>query len=235
MKFNAVHLVGVGGTGSILLEPLILLFTYHRNGTTNINIWDKDNYESNNNVRQLFDPQYIGMNKAEAAVLRYQSICPSLVAHPEFLTDSTLYCNLKAFPMLDSQLIILTVDNDPTRRAIVSLLENYNSNLDFALVLPGNEFYTATCLVYPRVGGVYKMPSPLETSTNIANPEGALPGSCGYKAVSSPQLLGSNFMSACIAFNYVYKLLEDEPMPFRVNYDGASMTVLPEGRFIECT
>ena len=235
MKFNNVHVVGVGGTGSILLEPLIKLLTYHPNGTTNINIWDKDVYEESNLVRQLFDPQYLGMNKAEAAVLRYQSICPGLVAHTEFLTDSTLYSNLKAFPLLDSQLIILAVDNDPTRNAIVKLLNSYDSSLDFALVLPGNGYYTASCLVYTRVNGVFLMPSPLDTSTNIGNPSGAMPGSCGYEAVSSPQLIGSNFASANITLNYVYKLLEDETMPYRVDYDGEQMTTLPEGKFIKCT
>lgn len=230
MKFNNVHLVGAGGTGSIVLEPLIRLLTYHPNGTTNINVHDADHYSESNSTRQLFDPEFLDKNKAEALVTRYQHICPSLVAHPHYLTAERLIRNIEDFPLLNNLLVILAVDNERSRHNIIKALDSTHNSVNFAVILPGNEFHTASCLVYTRVNGETKFPHPFDTVTNYANPSDQEPGSCGYESVSSPQLICANFGSALNILEYTYALLEDKPMPFRVNYDGETRTMAPEGR-----
>lgn len=228
MKFDVVHVVGVGGTGSILLEPLIRLLTYHQSGTRRIVLHDGDHFEESNSVRQLFDPRFVGENKATAAALRYQSICPYLVAYPEYLTYDKFSQNL-ADHFTRSVLVILTVDRDKVRHNIIRALDD--SDADFACVLPGNEFRTASCVIHQRVAGKYRFPHPFDTVSNYRDPEDTEPGACGEVAVSSPQLICANFTSAAITLDVVYSLLEDEPLPFRINYDGLKKTVAPEGRF----
>jgi hypothetical protein len=228
MQFDTVHIIGVGGTGSILLEPLIRLLTYHQSGTTNIILHDGDRYEPNNSTRQLFNPEYLGVNKATAAALRYQSICPALVAYPEYLTYDRLSQNIVDHRS-QSVLIVLTVDRDKVRHNLIKALDD--SAADFACVIPGNEFRTASCVIHQRVKGKYRFPHPFDTVSNIRDPEDTEPGACGEVAVSSPQLICANFASAAITLDVVYSLLEDEPLPFRINYDGVKKTVAPEGRF----
>lgn len=46
MSINRVYLVGVGGTGSHLLEPLSKLFVYHPQGCTDITVIDGDEFEA---------------------------------------------------------------------------------------------------------------------------------------------------------------------------------------------
>jgi tRNA A37 threonylcarbamoyladenosine dehydratase len=44
-KIDRVYLIGCGGIGSILIEPLAKLLTYHVNGTSDITLIDGDNFE----------------------------------------------------------------------------------------------------------------------------------------------------------------------------------------------
>lgn len=44
-KIDRVYLIGTGGIGSILVEPLCKLLTYHKNGTLDITLIDGDNFE----------------------------------------------------------------------------------------------------------------------------------------------------------------------------------------------
>jgi hypothetical protein len=229
MQFDAVHLVGTGGTGSILLEPLIRLLTYHPNGTTNIILHDKDHFTSSNSTRQLFDPEYLGENKAVALANRYEDIAPTLIAYDEYLNYDRLSQNLEDH-CVRSALVILTVDRDMVRHNLVKALDD--SSCDFACILPGNEFRTASCVIHQRVNGVCRFPHPFDVVSNYHSPEDTEPGACGEVSVDRPQLICANFASACMTLDVVYSLLEDEPLPFRINYDGRKKDISIEGRFI---
>lgn len=230
MKFDIVHVVGVGGAGTLLLEPLIRLLTYHPQGTTNIVLHDGDHYEPKNAARQLFDPICLGQNKAVAAAERYESICPALVPYAGYLTYDKLAQNLEDY-CSQSPLIILTVDRDKVRHNLIKALDDSSCD-NFACILPGNEFRTASCVIHQRVNGVYRFPHPFDTVTNYGFPEDTEPGACGEVAVERPQLICANFASACITLDVVYSLLEDEALPFRINYDGTKKSVAPEGRMV---
>jgi PRTRC genetic system ThiF family protein len=68
-----LHLVGVGGTGSILAHNLVRLDLAMRalgHAGFSINLWDPDVVELHNIGRQLFTEAEVGMNKAEAMATR---------------------------------------------------------------------------------------------------------------------------------------------------------------------
>ncbi|RJR08399.1 hypothetical protein C4588_05710, partial [Candidatus Parcubacteria bacterium] len=75
MKFKAVFVIGVGGTGSHLIGPLTQLMEYHTDGCTNIVVIDGDVFEEGNANRQVFETGQLGKNKAVATVER--------IGHPD--------------------------------------------------------------------------------------------------------------------------------------------------------
>ncbi len=236
MKFSSCHVVGAGGTGSILLEPLVRLLSYHKNGTKNFVVYDGDSFEDRNGVRQLFDPIFIGENKATAAAKRLEAIC-NISAVPEFVRrwEFKRYVEDYALNQADSAraaLVILTVDSESARHEVIKDLDELDPYLDFACVLPGNDFHTATCLWYSRVKDKIRPVHPFDVATNYAQPGDQPRGSCGYQAVTSPQLVNANFASALMTMEVVYALLEDKPLPFRVNYNGEQLSMITEGRFL---
>lgn len=70
MKFKHVFLIGVGGTGSHLIGPLVQLLRFHPEGTNDITLIDGDVYEEKNFNRQLFGEGDLGENKARATANR---------------------------------------------------------------------------------------------------------------------------------------------------------------------
>jgi hypothetical protein len=235
MKFSSAHVIGAGGTGSILLEPLVRLLAYHKEGTKNVCVYDGDEYESSNSVRQLFDPAFVGMNKAAAAAKRLESVCnisavPDFVRRYKFRTQLEEYITHCDEP--GAALVVLAVDSESARNEVIKDLDDLDPMLDFACVLPGNDFHTATCLWYSRVEGKLRPVHPFDVATNYERPSDQPRGSCGYEAVSSPQLINANFASALMTNEVVYALLENKPLPFRLNYSGAQLTLATEGRFL---
>jgi len=228
MKFDAVHLVGLGGTGSYLAAPLAKLLKYHQNGTENLHFWDKDKLEVKNLTRQDFTPESIDKNKAQEKAAELESINSNIKVHQSWFVPDTLNACLKEDPS-DNLLIILAVDNDATRHHIIVELDGMLDQ-DFVLVLPGNGYDTGNTFWYGRQGTETAPVHPFEVADNWARPQDGLPGDCALEAVSSPQLLASNLAQALGSLLLVQGLLEDQPMPFKLDYSGPEFSIVAEGR-----
>lgn len=235
MKFSSCHIIGAGGTGSILLEPLVRLLAYHKHGTKDICVYDGDQFEIKNSVRQLFDPAFVGENKAVVAAKRLSSIC-NISAAPKFVERFDFRNDVEEYAKNSKEdgavLVVLAVDSESARNDVIKDLDDLDPYLDFACVLPGNDFHTATCLWYSRVDGKVRPVHPFDVATNYERPTDQRRGSCAYEAVSSPQLINANFASALMTNEVVYALLEDKPLPFRLNYSGEQLSLTTEGRFL---
>ena len=229
MKFDAVHLVGLGGTGSYLAAPLTRLLKYHENGTLNVHFWDKDKVESNNLKRQDFTADSIDKNKAEEIAAGLSTINPNIKVHQAWFVPDTLREALEQDPS-NNLLVVLAVDNDATRHQIIVELDGMPDQ-DFALVLPGNGYNTGNTYWYGRQGTETAPVHPFEVADNWARPKDGLPGDCSVEAESTPQLLPSNLSQALGSLLLVEGLLNDEPMPFKLDYSGPSFSMIPEGRF----
>lgn len=234
MKFSSCYVIGAGGTGSILLEPLARLLTYHPNGTNTIYIYDDDKFEPKNSARQFFDPIYTGKNKAIVAAERLKNLC-NAIAVPQYVRryefGSELLKHRIESHHKEAILVILAVDSEATRNEVIKELDELPYIIDFACVLPGNDYHTATCVWYTREQGKIFPVHPFDVVSNYASPTDHPRGSCAYEAVSSPQLINANFASALMTNEIVYALLEKMPLPFRLNYDGSKLRMETEGKF----
>lgn len=125
--------VGVGGTGSLLARdlPKLLIGTYHK-----MLLVDGDIVERKNMIRQSYQEQDIGENKAVALAAKintfYDCQCEVLAS---YVTKDELIEKIKQFPTY-VPVLIGCVDNDATRK----ILESTFHKLSQAIYLDSANF-----------------------------------------------------------------------------------------------
>lgn len=143
-------LVGAGGTGSILMPPLLrYLTTYHRDREPFVlAIIDGDEVEEKNLDRQLFDGADILSNKAAALASKFINTR----AIPEFLDDDNIEQRV-----LDGDVVLIAADNYNVRARI----ERHGKTLDNLVVINGgNESRDGSVQIWIREKG-HDMSPPL--------------------------------------------------------------------------
>ena len=107
----SLHLVGVGGTGSILAHHIVRLDLAMQalgHPGFHLHLWDPDTVEQHNIGRQLFTEAEVGVNKSYALALRLlTSYRTNITAHPE------------EYRYTWGDLLIGCVDTKEARRSIV--------------------------------------------------------------------------------------------------------------------
>lgn len=228
LRIENIHIIGCGGTGSWLIDPLLKLITYHQHFSTPpiIHLYDGDYYEESNSSRQLFPPSYIGRNKAVITKKRIadQYSHLKIIAYPKYLDKSW---SMDLNNCIGDDLVIVAIDNTHGRNDIIKALDESDKN--FLCVLPGNEFRTATCAWYLRLDDKILPCHPFDMYDNYANPTDKPRGNCAYQVVSSPQLITANFASALLIMETIYNYLSGIPLPMFVRYDGGEMSMTPNG------
>lgn len=209
--FDKVILVGAGGIGSILLEPMVRLLMYHKAGTLNVHVYDGDKYEEHNQKRQLFPLEYVGQNKAEAQAKKLWSFAPNIIPHCEYVDVDVLH---RAIMMGDCvrPLVIAAVDREMSRHVIITALDQLPDMYDYACILPGNDIASANCYTYWREEGKTYPMHPFDFCKEWIEPSDQLPGACGDNAVSAPQLIAANMKAASLALDALTAIL-DGKMP----------------------
>ena len=237
MQFKHIHVVGCGGTGSYLIDPLLRLMSYHPNGCCNVTLYDGDEYEKKNNVRQIVGNDAIDTNKAEATKNRILQQIPNVNVNvvPYFIDEDSFITYLLSENTQEDKLhlIVMCVDNERARYDVIRAADHCNKKhgIDFAMVLPGNEYNTAQCLWYVRKDDFLYSSHPFDNAYNWAHPTDKPRGSCQYEAVSTPQLLTANFAASFMSLLVVEKLLNDQDLPYLLRYDSATMSITTEGSF----
>lgn len=168
-------LIGAGGTGSHFIGPaLAYLDTYHREHGTEWQfvIIDGDNFEQKNLERQLFDPGFVAVNKAEAMTQMYNRY--PVIAVPRFIGKDDLD------QMMDEgDIVFIGADNHSIR----ALVQERAQALQNAVVInAGNEMHDGTVQLYVREEGVDQTP-PL----TFLHPEIVFVGSEDRSAMSCQQ------------------------------------------------
>lgn len=145
---HSIWLVGAGGTGSILYEPLVrYLAAWHRNheGTFVLGVIDGDDVETHNLDRQMFTGNFVGGSKAEAVVSRYRPQTGEVHPLHEYLGANNI-----ANRIHDGDIVLIAVDNYPAR----SHIERHVSTLDNAVVINGgNEAIDGSVQIWVRRDG----------------------------------------------------------------------------------
>jgi hypothetical protein len=208
MKFTVGVLVGCGGTGSILAEPLARLLAYHKNGTRQMVLMDGDKFEKKNLVRQLFSPKLVGKNKAEVIANRLEGISNVKVV-PSYINKTSFVAEMMSLPEPSKMvpLVITAVDNHASRKAIIEGLDDMPLQ-DFACLIPGNELASGRVSVYLKYKGQVVTGHPLELYPEIKDPTDKIPGGCAKQAPSTPQLISANMGAALTCLEISQALLD---------------------------
>lgn len=234
MKFSAVILVGTGGIGTNLLEPLTRLLMFHPNGSWKIIIADGDEFSESNLTRQLFDPEAINQNKAIATACRLK-FAPNLMPIGEYMNRNSMYGLLSGLGFYlrpeHPLLFVSCVDNHASRKLFLESLDEHVSS--YAFVNPSNGYETVQVSLHLRLNGQNKTVHPFERYHDIAHPTDYIPGGCQEEAPAVPQLLAANFLAASGALMLVNALLEDKPVYDELVGDIYRMQLKPVGRAIK--
>lgn len=198
-----VKVVGSGGIGGHLLEPLCRYLTY-TGDYCEVTVIDGDVYEERNRERQRF--QTCG-NKAEETVRTLKEVFPKihLRAKAEYLTENNIITSIR-----ENDVVFLCVDNHATRKLVSNRCEELD---DVLLISGGNNYTDGDVLIYMRKNGCNVTP-PLTTLPEIANHKDKNPGEftdaerqgCQQEAMSNPQLLFMNLdiASSMLGCYYAY-------------------------------
>ncbi|KPV45691.1 ThiF family adenylyltransferase [Alicyclobacillus ferrooxydans] len=223
-------LIGVGGTGGYVLQQVArLLYALKEQGrrVPSVLLCDGDVVEQKNLLRQYFLEQDVGRNKAEVLAERYaRAYGIDIAAYSAYLAPET---NLKEIGVEDGSVVVGAVDNGSTRRLIheklhqlrhVVYVDSGNSavrvpddpnHMDrYQLAAIKHSGWEGQVVVGARVHGQDVLPFPGEVFPDLIEPD-HLPTevSCGEVAVSNPQRLFTNLMSATTVLLYLHTLLVD--------------------------
>lgn len=184
-------LVGAGGTGSVLAEPLLAwLISQHGDDGFILGILDGDKVEKGNLARQLFRPQDIEAPKASALAAKLNH--PSVIGKSDWLTDENVATYIQ-----EGDTVIIAADNYAVRKRINEHAKTLNN---CRVINAGNEESHGSLQDYIRIAGADYTP-PLDfMHPEIAEGKGVDPAelSCTELAAlpGGGQTLAANFMSA---------------------------------------
>lgn len=229
MNVTQCILVGCGGTGSILLEPLARLLAHHANAEGS-SLWliDGDAFEEKNAARQMGCQP--GAAKATVAQTRARGILPSSYAIVDFVDGAKLMEYLPTpGPEGPHLVVILAVDNHATRKALIESLRGY-ACASLLVLSPGNDLDKGQVKAWARVADRSITPCPLSVDSDgvalepeLLNPADKIPmqADCVQAAAeSTPQLITANMMSAACTLALVQRWLDrpDGEMPYETGF-----------------
>lgn len=231
MKFKHVFVVGAGGIGSHLLEPLVRLLAYHDNGTKNVTIVDGDVYEEKNLVRQLFDAEFVGRNKAEVLAEQMAKAVLPIQHHPEFVNkDKFLDLVTQTVDHDDPVMVITAVDNHASRKAIIEALDEAEFP-NFVFLSGGNGYANGQVMVYAKIQGEPGTVHPFDKYDDLKYPADHIPGDpgCQDEAPSTPQLITANASAALGLLWTVQSMLDDGEWFEELHFDTVKMKLVSQG------
>lgn len=198
-----IKVIGAGGIGGHLIEPLSRYLTYC-DEPVEITVIDGDKFEDRNRERQRFTEcenkadHTVGLMKEEFPRVHFRS-------NPEFITDSNVITSIR-----ENDVVLLCVDNHATRK----LVSERCSELDnVTLISGGNDETDGDVLVYVRKNGkdvtppLTSLPEIAGVTDNSKNP-GDLTDEeregCEREAQTKPQILFMNLDIASLMLSCYY-------------------------------
>ena len=211
-------LIGLGGIGSHLVEPLcrFIALSCNQEQEKHIVLIDGDAYEEKNRVRQKFET--FG-NKAEVTKKWLTPLFPELTieAKARFVDPENIYLFVK-----DGDHVFMGVDNHATRKIVSEHVETLKNAL---LISGGNELTDGNVQIFERRKGAVVLPPLTAFHPEIADPADRNPAelSCEElaKLPSGRQLIAVNFMIAALMLN-AYTLWtmkqKEQSLPYMETY-----------------
>jgi PRTRC genetic system ThiF family protein len=223
-----ILVVGCGGTGSYIIPNLARIVANSKTPVC-LTIADADVVEEKNLLRQNFIKSDVGKNKAEALAKRYSSAFGIQVQYlakylekPDDIASALRGASVSNMNYGNTvPLVISCVDNIKARKVIVDALVAAYPHGAY-LVDCGNEEQTGQVLLSVITDnkvastGVYRTPHIFEVypelTERLKTDKFASELSCAEMAESSPQFGFVNLNAATIAMNFIYDLINKNPI-----------------------
>lgn len=223
-----IKIIGLGGVGTSLIDPLCRFLNYRNNDESlTMVLVDGDKYEIHNQTRQVFK---VLDNKAVVTYTRmgntYSNI--NFEAIDEYVSSDNI-----AEIIREGDIVFSCVDNHAVRKLISNHIESMNSAV---LISGGNEYIDGNVQLYIRKEGKNLTPTLTDYHPEIANPDDKSPEemSCQELAKSEPQLLFTNMTVATIMCWCFYRMFTtpdiDHTKVSEIYFDIENMSVLAKQR-----
>ena len=213
-KIRKIKVIGAGGIGCYLIEPLARYLSYSED-SCEITVIDGDSYEERNRERQRFSNC---KNKAEETVSKHKEEFPKIHfrSKNEYLNDDNVVSSIR-----ENDTIFMCVDNHATRK----LVSDRCGELDnVTLISGGNDYTDGNVICYIRKDGQDVTKSLTDLHSKIAQPQDKNPGEieaeragCQRETQQQPQLLFTNLAIASMMLN-CYRKCEQDKVNFHQVY-----------------
>jgi molybdopterin/thiamine biosynthesis adenylyltransferase len=201
-KTRKIKVIGAGGIGGHLIEPLARYLSYTEDNCE-ITVIDGDKFEERNKERQRFS---VCENKADHTAAKMKDEFPKIHfrSKGEYLTEDNVITSIR-----EGDTVLLCVDNHATRKLISDRCEELDN---VTLISGGNDYTDGNVIMYRRENGKDVGKPPTKLYPKIANPEDKNPGvltdverqGCQQEAQTNPQLLFTNLAIASTMLNCYY-------------------------------
>jgi molybdopterin/thiamine biosynthesis adenylyltransferase len=213
MAMERVIIVGLGGIGGALAEPLARYLCY--SGTIK-ELWlvDGDRYERRNAERQKIGERDVGRSKAEVWAERLQGSFPGLKVR-----SASLYLTPQSARELlpNRSVVMLCVDNHATRNLAQSQVSKLR---EVVLISGGNDYTDGNVQVFVKRGGKALSAPITRYHPEIEFPRDRRPDEvgCDELVAEAPQLLFANLTAAVLMLNALYQLLREGVLQYNEVY-----------------
>lgn len=219
---NDLVLVGLGGTGSHLVEPLHRLMSFHPKAPKSLILIDGDHFEEKNAARQLFTISCIGKNKARVAADRLPQTDVQVRVEEQYLRRS----NADLIENWKDPIVILAVDNDATRRLV---LDELSYKPTWTVINPGNSLESGQVSVEAHRNGKSLTSSLVDRYQNIRQPSDQIPGGCAKETPSTPQLITANAFASTLTLCLLQHLFDGTLAVEEVAFDARGLKAKSNG------
>jgi len=222
-----VVVIGLGGIGSLLVEPLAR-YLNAVNTRKELFLVDGDAYSSSNADRQRMNEGDAGQNKAEVQACLLRSHFPnlSIQAKPVFVGPRNA-----GEILAEEDVVFLCVDNHATRKLVSDQARRLH---DVLLISAGNDYTDGNVQVYWKEHGRQRT-APLDKyHEEIRYPRDQNPAELSCEELarlpSGGQIIFANLTAAALALNAFYASTLTHPSYGEVYFDIRTNKVQPTER-----
>jgi molybdopterin/thiamine biosynthesis adenylyltransferase len=204
---NPVIVIGLGGIGSHLVEPLAR-FLSTLSKPPELVLVDGDAFTTGNRGRQRTGPGDIGLNKAMVHAQRLLSLLPGLRvrAVEQYVSERNALEIIS-----EGALSIVCPDNHATRLTVSRRCQRIRNA---AAIFVGNDLRDGAIQIYVRRNGRDLKPRPEQYHPEIASPAERNPADLSCEELAARQgggqVIFANLMAATLALNAAYALLQGQ-------------------------
>lgn len=200
MKKINIKIIGLGGIGTYLCDPLFRFLNAQNNILTDATLIDGDIIESKNFDRQVLRGSGYKSEKKKNDLERLFSNNISFNSIPEYLNVDNIskYIN-------DYDYVFMCVDNHKTRKIVSDYVETLDN---ISLISGGNDYTDGNVQIFIKEDGKKILPSITDYHPEIVNYNDKSPEemSCEELQNSEPQLIFTNLFASTIMVSCFYNL-----------------------------